>query len=271
MKHPEIKQVQVEQSQTEQLKAERSVDLVVTGLPGSGKSRVIQSMSRTVDGVTMPGCFESSDLMLLADLAESGEIVWPYQTLCVIDVRTPLVVGPDDWLAEWLQQMLLNADGIVFTFLEGASLNDQAWWSKWVGLHASHLPIVRWLNQRFPDHWQGFPLKEVASSFTNNKLTTARNPLQTFEFNVGRISWDHLLFGLDSSKQNLGMKIVRVKGVVQTLEYENRVAIEGTATRWELFAADEATLLPEEVGRIQIQGMNLNQVWLAELIQASLA
>ncbi|MGM0541087.1 MAG: hypothetical protein ACQEQR_01460 [Pseudomonadota bacterium] len=237
-----------------------SVTLVMTGLPGSGKTRVIQSLE---NNLTRPSCFESSDLSNLK------QVTSPYQILCVIDVRAPLISERDDWLAARLQQLLLSSNGIIFSFLESAALDDQAWWNKWVALNAGHLPIVRWLNQSFPAAWQGFPIKEPLLPLTL-ELSKELKPLQVYEFSVGRICWEHLLFGLDSSKQNLGMKIARVKGLVQTLEYENKVVIEGSATRWELFAADENNLPVGVLGWLQIQGVDLDRAWLDEIVEASL-
>lgn len=242
------------------LQKERAVTLVITGLPGSGKTRVIQSLE---NNLTRPGCFETPDL------ADLKQVTPPYQILCVIDVRAPLVSGRDDWLEARLQQLLRSSNGIIFSFLESAALDDQAWWNKWVALNAGHLPIVRWLNQSFPAAWQGFPVK--ASLLPSMpELSKELTLLQLYEFSVGRLCWEHLLFGLDSSKQNLGMKIARVRGVVQTLEYENNVAIEGSATRWELFAADEKSLQTEVLGRLQIQGVDLDRAWLDEIVKASL-
>lgn len=246
---------------SEVLKEDRSVSLVITGLPGSGKTRVIQSLQNKL---TRPGYFESQDLSNL------NQVTLPYQLLCVIDVRAPLVSGRDDWLESRLQQLLLSSEGIIFSFLESAALDDQAWWNRWVAKNAGHLPIVRWLNQSFPTGWQGFPIKDVALKMTTERLSAGVTPLQTYEFSVGRICWEHLLFGLDSSKQNLGMKIARVKGLVQTIEYENKVAIEGSATRWELFAADEKKIPVGILGSLQIQGVDLDRNWLDEIVKASL-
>jgi G3E family GTPase len=242
-----------------------ALNLIITGLPGSGKTRVIKSL---LNGSNPPACFESQDLSDLQSVA------LPYQILCVIDVRSPLLKGVDDWLEIRLQQLLSSANGIVFSFLESAGLDDQAWWNRWVAQNAGHLPIVRWLNQSFPFDWQGFEIKseesKVAGKDLPKSLIKKLAPLQTFEFSAGQICWEHLLFGLDSSKQNLGMKIARVKGIVQTVEYANKVAIEGSALRWELFAADQDDLLASELGMIQIQGEDLDQAWLDELVKASL-
>ena len=116
-----------------------------------------------------------------------------------------------------------------------------------------------------------FQFEYVLLHSAKDDLSISVKPLQAYEFSVDRICWEHLLFGLDSSKQNLGMKISRVTGVVQTIEYENKVTIEGSATRWELFAADEKELATALTDKVQIQGLDLDQAWLDEIIKASLA
>ncbi|VAW49886.1 hypothetical protein MNBD_GAMMA04-1789 [hydrothermal vent metagenome] len=63
------------------------------------------------------------------------------------------------------------------------------------------------------------------------------------------------------------MKIVRVHGNVQTLEYTNAVTIEGSALRWDTFAAQPNAKL----GKLSIQGIELEHAWLDELVNASLA
>lgn len=247
--------------------------IVITGLPGSGKTRVMAALHRQfgcerltqeesfssefTTKLTRPGCFETSDLASLPRFAESHQI-W-----CVIDVRSPLVAGRDDWVSDYLKSCVAYASGLVFSFLESASLDDQAWWNKWVSQNAKDVPLVRWLNQAFPANWRGFP-DRVAPAPLSRDCAFVQS-LQSFYFTVGRVSLDHLLFGLDSSKQNLGMKIARVTGVLATREYENKIAIEGSATRWDVYAADGAV----EAGCLVIQGVGLDETWLDQLVKAS--
>jgi len=250
---------------------DKELQIVITGLPGSGKTRVICSLRESladVSGELKLTYFEDQGLLATGDLPLNNP-VW-----CVIDVRSPFIAGRDDWLDIRLQTVVKQADGIVFSFLENASLDDQSWWSQWAKNHAQGVPIVRWLNQEFPNGWAGFD-ENLRQNVRQNKTQevldgtppqVSLDVLQTFEFEVNRICLDHLLFGLDSSKQNLGMKIVRVQGVVDTLEYENKVAIEGGAIRWDMFAADDGAAS----GRIIIQGFDLDKAWLNELVKASL-
>jgi len=256
--------------------------IVVTGLPGSGKTRVIQSLpsscllspNKTVDVIEVNAL----------DAMPPSDLIW-----CVIDVRTMFVAGRDDWLEARLKKLVQQANGIVFSFLENAALDEQTAWSQWAARYAKGVPIVRWLNQRFPTsfspEWAGFKTnKSVADQGREQGelsllkrgrsgtecLTEKQPPLQTFHFHVGRLSLEHLLFGLDSSKQNLGMKIVRVKGNVQTLEYANAVTIEGSALRWDTFATQPDAESDTELGKLMIQGIDLEQAWLDELVSASL-
>ena len=57
-------------------------------------------------------------------------------------------------------------------------------------------------------------INQVWCGFTSKKggelIPPPLSALQFFSFKVGKRSLEHLLFGLDSSIQNLGMKIVRV-------------------------------------------------------------
>lgn len=247
------------------------LSIIITGLPGSGKTRVIQSLQASLMALSESpkvACIENHDCLATDDLPKA------YQIWCVIDVRSPFVLDRDDWLDIKLQAAVKQADGIVFSFLENASLEDQSWWNNWAKNHAQAVPIVRWLNQRFPNDWTGFGEDLRQNVHRNNKQVVldktlpqvSSDALQTFEFEVSRVCLDHLLFGLDSSKQNLGMKIVRVQGVVNTLEYENKVAIEGSALRWDMFAAEDEVVS----GKIIIQGFDLEKSWLDELFKASL-
>ncbi|VAW49887.1 hypothetical protein MNBD_GAMMA04-1790 [hydrothermal vent metagenome] len=190
--------------------------LVITGLPGSGKTQVIQSLpssclsfpEKTVNVVEVNGlnAIPPSDLM------------W-----CVIDVRSSFVAGRDDWLEVRLKALVKQADGIVFSFLENAALDEQTAWSQWVARYAKGVPVVRWLNQTFPAHfspeWAGFQAsKPVAEQGQQNALSVIKSgrsgaecltkeqpTLQTFHFNVERLSLEHLLFGLGGCPR---MKVV---------------------------------------------------------------
>lgn len=250
--------------------------IVLLGLPGCGKSRLAESLKQQfacqLHGnsielaqlqTTRPGCFEWQDFLNPPQLSLNQ------QAWCVIDVRS--VLPESSWLESRLVELLTISDGIIFSFVESASLDDQAWWNAWLNqvfatLNKPKPPIVRWLNQQFPADFAGFsqiestPLQQLNATDNNDKALQ----IETYRFTVGKIVLDHLLMGLDNSRQNLGMKITRVTAVVETLEYENLVQIEGSAYRWDMFAA-EAGIRP---GSLAISGVGLDQAWLSELVKA---
>lgn len=233
--------------------------ICLTGLPGSGKRRLR-------DALVEQFALKPNQLLLDRELTGSEAVT---QIWCVIDTRTTLLTLQDAMVEQHLTSLVEKSDGIVFNFTEAADLDSQSFWSRWLRKQASDLPIVRVLNQRFPESWQGFESSKASKTSTPAFLQAENfRPanLQTFEFEVGSLHLEHLLMGLDSSKQSLGMQIWRVQAVVQTFEYVNLVAIEGTPNRWDTYAAD-----PESVsGWIKIQGLGLKRAWLAEVIQASL-
>ncbi|WP_029408008.1 hypothetical protein [Thiomicrorhabdus sp. Milos-T2] len=261
-------------------------NIVLLGLPGSGKSRVASNLHKQFDCInlnqtmanidlskaqysektTRPGCFEWNDFLNLPQ-KQCNQTFW-----LLIDVRNPLPKNNSEWLEESLKKMLMVADGIVFTFTESASLDDQAWWNQWLTNHAEldvKKPVVRFLNQSLPVSFKGFvAASSKAKDSQNESQSTQSLELETFCFQVERIVLEHLLMGLDSSRQNLGMQITRVKAVVKTLEYANLVEIEGTPYRWDTFAADES-ILSGDIGKIEISGIKLDQAWLKQLVDAS--
>lgn len=259
-------------------------NIVLLGLPGSGKSYVAHALQQQfncnvlnatdcllVDSIldfTRPGCLEWQDFLNLPmKLYEQRDTqsFW-----CVIDIRSVLPETGFEWLEEHLSQLLAIADGVVFTFTEAASLDDQAWWSQWVKNHSlsAKKPIVRCLNQALPVSFSGFSGVQVDGvpfdkvSFQKPNLF---QQVESYLFDVERIVLDHFLMGLDSSRHNLAMRITRVKAVVKTLEYANLVAIEGTPYRWDTYAAESDM----DSGKIEISGIGLDQTWLKQLIDAA--
>jgi energy-coupling factor transporter ATP-binding protein EcfA2 len=251
--------------------------IVLLGLPGCGKSKVAKSLNKQFSvslygeitesdlmQSTRPGCFEWQNFTK-PPKPEKDAQVW-----CVIDVRSTL---PDSsWLEGYLTQLLSTADGIVFSFVEQASLQEQAWWNKWLTqvfrqLNRKKPPITRWLNQEFPSGFTGFSKMEVVSSELSDNPLYEHSAMQieTFRFEVGKVVLDHLLMGLDNSRQNLGMKITRVLGVVETLEYENLVELQCSALRWDMYASESE----KPTGFIEISGIELDQAWLSQIVHAS--
>lgn len=257
-------------------------NIVLLGLPGCGKTRVAQSLQsqfacKSLNDelcelevgfqFTRPGSLEWNNFLNLPEKQANQEF-W-----CVIDVRSTLPEIGAEWLHKALSDMLFISDGVVFAFVESASLDDQAWWSKWIANHSTaqtKKPIVRWMYQNFPAGFKGFDVaiekvENVASSAVDEIEYSSSQKVETFRFSVERIVLDHLLMGLDNSRHNLAMKICRVQGVVQTVEYSNLVAIEGTAYRWDSFAA-EADIGQRE---LQVSGIGLDQAWLTQIVKAA--
>jgi hypothetical protein len=265
-------------------------NVALVGLPGSGKSRVLSSLLKHPWFITRPGqvreingfgerAATESLALKAASFAQDGQ-VW-----CVLDVRKPLLAGRDEWVEQALLQLLSQAHGVVLTFLEDADLTQQAWWNHWLKRHVATLPVVRWLNQGFAERWAGFAPDTSANKVANKVITDALilpAPWQRFEFDLPRVCLEHLLMGLDASKTNLGMAIWRVQGVVNTLEYQNAIAIEGTPTQLRTYAAadvlqdapsseqvNEQASEQVKIGHLVIEGFGLDQAWLTQIVMAS--
>lgn len=268
-------------------------DILLLGLPGAGKSRVakallsqfgcevlsnedVQIQNEQIQ-FTRPGSFEWHDLENLPDLLVTNlNLIKVY---CVIDIRSILPAGTLDWTNNLLQKMLNIADGIVFSFSEKSSLNDQTWWNSWLKKQNSNsqIPIIRMLNQTLPNSFNGFEKraieqKNIDSSPKDEWVETGQElnkpkpcqKVKCFNFSLEKIMLDHLLMVLDNARQNHGINITRVTGVLNTFEYSNLVQIEGTPYRWDTFAAESEA----NVGTLTICGTEINPTWLTEMIQA---
>ena len=244
----------------------QSTSIHLVGLPGCGKSRLGKVLLDYQSEAEQTYQVSEAPLALESDSKADtkADLV-----LCVIDIRSTLQAGRDDWLEAELIALLKHVHAVVFNFVEASALDEQAWWGRWIKSQKNDLTVLRLLNGRLPSNWQTL----VESTQQIKPITLSALPesaMQTFEFKVGRICLDHLLLGFDSSKQNLGMKVARVFGMVDTLEYENRVVIEGSALRWDMFAADDEMVQETDLGLITVQGQDLERAWLEELIKASL-
>lgn len=234
---------------------------MLLGLPGSGKHRLKHIL------VDQLGC-QPEKVGIFPEEVSADRLGDFQQAWCVIDIRSVTRSGRDDLAMQRLEALLNASDGVIFNFTEASELDTQAFWSRWVKQKSKALPIVRILNQQLPNGWCGFeqrtdriPLQEEVAVSEDRNVA-----VRSYEFNVGRVCLDHLMMGLDSSRENLGMQIWRVQAVVDTFEYENLVAIEATPFRWDTFAADPGA----KSGWIRIQGIDLQQAWLDEIVQASL-
>lgn len=245
------------------------IQIVVTGLPGSGKTGVVQSLLEQFD------CHVIDDEALAE--GRNGVFYWnetfpieaPTQQVdrqiwCVIDARSTLEKEPG-WVNEALIEKLKIADAVVFSFVENSSLQEQSWWNQWLAdqvglLNRETIPVVRWFYQQFPQGFDGFNVES-----RKHQTLSRFKALQQYDFEVGSVVLDHLLMGLDNSRRNLGMKIARVEGVLETFEFDNLIALQGTPYRLDTFAAEDSA----EPGWLKISGYDLDRAWLKQLVDAS--
>ena len=256
----------------------QTVTIQFLGLPGAGKKRLKQALQVYIDRRT--GDSEQKiDISVpeFSALASGTSIEGRYDlNWLVIDSRSFLeATDPQQQKAlAYLEQLLSHCDAVVWMFAESSELTVQSQWRQWLRQWSSTqqtvLPSVQCFSQTFKFPHQGIEgLLQCAPSSLQQPLP----PLSTFHsfhFQLPKVSLEHLLFVLDSSRQNLQMDVWRVKGCVITQEYVNPVAIEGTINRWDTYASE----LPEnapEMGHLIIEGLNLDRDLLQSLLQAAIA
>ena len=242
--------------------------VLLTGLPGAGKSRFKQAFAKQVPLVPVMELGLANEPSFQLSSFEAIK-VW-----CLIDVRSKL----EDTAAEHvLQRMLAQASGVVLSFVDQADLMAQSYWQAWLADNVgsqTDCPRFRWFSTGLPSDWdwQSFghdqPVETVIDSLASFS-PMAHYERVTFAYDYAQganpTNLEHLLLGLDASRQNLGMEIWRVQGVVKTTEYVNPVAIEGTVNRWDTFAGE----LDNELGHLRIEGLNLDKAWLQQIMDAS--
>lgn len=241
-------------------------EVAITGLPGSGKSRFIESVQRQFQQEeNFPELIECSLQQAINPHQNppSFKVKLPrtFPIWLLMDVRTKPDLSQDQWLLDQLELILRIADLVVFHFVESSGLDEQSFWQKFVQQKFPDLPIIRSFHQTLPDNWLGVIEALEPKQDSNDDSFPA---WQSCEFEVGRVSLDHLMMGLANSQQSLGMKIGRVQADLETLEYENLVALEASAFAWNTYASDKKTPTC-----LRISGLNLDREWLQEIIQAS--
>lgn len=187
--------------------------------------------------------------------ALQAEQIW---RLTVIDIRSSLSQDAIGQVAQtYLQQMLQTSNGIVFQFVQDADLNQQLAWQDWCRNQARHLPILRALHHQLPNGWEQKWVPAVNDAPPSFAFRSLR-------FSVPKLNLEHLRFALEMAKQNLGISLWRIKGVIATQEYVNLVALEGTYNRWDIFDGSG-----QSSGWLEVQGVDLQAELLQELLQAS--
>lgn len=237
---------------------EQRAGILLTGLPGSGKKRIRRALCEIMPNVTLRIV---PDEIEAAEAANRG-VIW-----CVVDARADFESERDAVALKCLSELLASAQGVVLNFCEAADLTQQSRWVQWIKLHQPQLPLVRVTQGRFPQAWQGFTQLCSAAAMQTQQAgfkPVCLQTMQTHRFEVKRLYLQHLLMGLDAFKRNWSLPIWRVRGVFETFEYVNRVAIEGTPFGVDTYAADEA----QACGWLEISGLELPEQRLRELVDA---
>ncbi|MBN2646172.1 MAG: hypothetical protein JXR44_00115 [Thiotrichales bacterium] len=222
--------------------------LQLFGLPGCGKRRLAQAWQDRVGCLIEPVPFNALPLLK----SDSNTV-----RCLVVDARSFWQQSRDAWLEAKLQCLLQAAQLVVLHFLEATSLELQQRWQQWLRQQAPDLPIRLSVQHALPSGL--FDTLRPSLDFT--AVQKPVDTWQTHTFCLERPNLEQVLMVLDNAKSALGMRIARVQGVLATQEYANWVQIEGSALRWDLFAAAE--LLPSLfLGQLRIEGEALDLVWL---------
>ncbi|WP_130536929.1 hypothetical protein [Thiomicrorhabdus indica] len=246
------------------------IQVELNGLPGAGTSRLINGLIS--DGAEKLK-FQKSDEQHKQLQDKAGLRFW------VLDVRQDLNVlqSQFSWLLELLRDGLQSSDAVILNFVEAADLTQQSQWQAFVRENFSKLPVFRSFYHSMPEGLiefaQNLNLATKTTGRLNVNASTIPSNWQSFEFEMPRVSLEALMMALANSQQSMKMKIARIQATLQTIEYENRVALEVSGPLWKTFAAEDAlhsmnnTLgLPNSMC---IQGIDLDKDWLVELIHAS--
>jgi len=264
-------------------------NLLLTGLPGSGKTRLLQSLrddETTESGETK--IFELPDLVekvfasqkgVQSNIAKPESLPDTALVMLVLDVRNLPNLPQDQWLLDSLAKMLPFAQGVLFNFVEAADLDAQSFWQNWLQQTAqaqkvASLPVYRVFYQALPTNFWSSVCALGAETCVLEELIEEMKPLfsdwQGFEFELTKVSLEHLMMGLANYQQSLGMEIGRISAEMETFEYQNRVALEMSPFNWQTFASEERLPILQEFqrDRLLIWGRGLDPEWIKSLLLA---
>lgn len=216
--------------------------ICLLGWPGAGKTRLLKGLqaNQSLKLREAPG--------LVFDVRDD-EQAW-----VVIDARSPIEDSAE------LTQLINAGDAIVLMFWQEVALDYQAWWLEQLKQIAPQKPYATCLYESLPD-------ARIKTLLQAPK--TAVQPdwpeLHSFEFVLPKVVLEHLMFVLDTAKQNLGVEFWRVQAVLSTQEYVNPVALEGTRLRWDTFGANNECI---QIGQIRIMAQGLNEADLTTWLHA---
>ncbi len=237
-----------------------SQKLVLSGLPGAGVSRLLKGI---VDE------FPENLICEKASFQKRVELDVP--CFWVMDVRQDLTALQSQfaWWLEELKAGIQLSDAVILNFVEEADLTQQTQWQAFLRDNFPELPVFRSFYHAMPQGLVEFAPKLKPSSKFTGRLSLdepkKQSVWQCFKFEMPRVSLEALMMALANSQQSMQIKIGRIQGNLQTIEYENRVALEVTGPLWKTFAAESE--LPKD--QLIIQGIDLDKNWFLELIAAS--
>jgi len=257
------------------------------GLPGAGQLNIQQALEAYFSKNKAQKASGTGDFSKISTFSEVFEIKVPdfksgrfepvaeqSLNIAVIDMRQffdrhlPIHQAAE----QFLQQLLLQCDGVIWSFAEAASLEQQTQWRQWLKAwqeqHFS-LPSIQCFSQQFAANHQGL----------QSLLSLPEQPMrplpelegyQTWQVQLPKVVLEHLLFVLDEGRRSGQLPIWWVKGEVMTQEYVNPVAIEGSVLHWQ---TDAGVLSPDDLsmGQLWIAGVDLSAELLQGMLSAAIA
>lgn len=244
------------------------------------------SQALPVQLIGLPGCGVSTLKLLFKQAPLWVVNALEGQVLTLINMAETL---PNNWGTDYLRRCLEVSNGVVFTFVEQADLDCQMAWQQWLkNLLSQHdfpnLTRFRILNRQLPASL--FKDDEASLSAGHALLRPSKQPfnklslpkIQEMIFSVKRINIEHLWPCLDASKQHPTMQLLRLKGQVLSYQYRDPVAIEVTSSEMKTYAVADLGASEEQSGglleggqnknQLVIQGVDLDEKWLSEILQA---
>lgn len=184
-----------------------SEPILIAGLPGCGKSRWIAA--REAEGAPFRWIEWQPGQSL-----DTGCPVWT-----LVDLRGE----PTDTVMEALQPLLAASCATIGVFAEETDVFRQSRWREKIRacknggdpVHFSHYMQAPFLDELPRCEPEGAPVLSWPT-------------LHPFRVQMEQVMLEHLLFVLQGLEASTAMRFWRVRGVLDTLEYANPVAVEGS-------------------------------------------
>ncbi|MBF6058573.1 GTP-binding protein [Thiomicrorhabdus heinhorstiae] len=258
---------------TERLPTDAAQLFVVTGLPGSGKQRFAAFLSEHLDLKEWRDDENNADDS--GFFAIDRGIQPPFQAfeepegyscrvLCVVDARSEPPRTEGQWVYQRLDSLLQSSDALVLAFADEVSLLDHNRWSLFIKHNYPDIKVLRWGRHGLDSMQFLSPPMNLQDKLQHWQAAQ----MQVLHFQLGKVVLDHLVMVLDNARRSLGMQIYRAKGVFHTLEYENLVALEAGVERIDTYAADNQDFDQSGLGKLCLQGIDLDSSWLESMLHA---